>query len=228
MTDQDLVRTRIALHAVGELVMAGPQYRASDTIRLRVAPGGFRTWAAPELAVDGADLVAPGTRIPVSGRTARELASAVGVDAGAPAGLYADGSGVGPDETLAVDPAAAAHLADVYARGAAALRPLALGVEPVLWPEHFDLAVGDRRGHLRRLARRRSCARAVRLRRCRAGPGGRSVLERAVRRGAPDDRLRRRRQPAGLLRRCAAAPSVARHADVRLRVTVAAPHATLH
>ncbi|MCE3556482.1 hypothetical protein LWC33_34215 [Pseudonocardia sp. RS11V-5] len=57
---------------------------------------------------------------------------------GPPEGLYADGSDVGPDEPFALDPVAAEHLADWFARGDAALR--ALG-EPVLWPEHFDLAV---------------------------------------------------------------------------------------
>ena len=42
-------------------------------------------------------------------------------------------------EPLGVDPASAARLADWYAFGDEVLR--ALGGEPVLWPEHFDLAI---------------------------------------------------------------------------------------
>ncbi len=40
-----------------------------------------------------------------------------------------------------MDPAAAAELADWLARGDQALRALAPDVEPVLWPEHFDLGI---------------------------------------------------------------------------------------
>ena len=42
-------------------------------------------------------------------------------------------------ESLHVDPDAAARLADWYAFGDAVLREL--GGEPILWPEHFDLAI---------------------------------------------------------------------------------------
>ncbi|HEV7206629.1 MAG TPA: hypothetical protein VGN18_18635 [Jatrophihabitans sp.] len=141
MTDDGIGRTRRALHAVAEHVLAGPQYRASGTIRLRVAPGGFRTWAEPALAVVGDTVVHGATVHPISGRTARELAAACGVEVGAPAGVYGDGGGLGPDDVLEVDPGAARLIADAYARGDAALRLLAPGVEPVLWPEHFDVGV---------------------------------------------------------------------------------------
>src|SRR4051794_27274001 len=140
MTDSD-AGTRRALHAVGELVLAGPQYRTSGTIRLRVAPGGFRTAAEPALAVVGVDLVAHGTTIPISGRTPRELAMSAGVVAGAPLDLYADGSGADLDAELVVDPGAASRIADAYARGDAAMRLFAPGNEPVLWPEHFDVGI---------------------------------------------------------------------------------------
>jgi hypothetical protein len=40
-----------------------------------------------------------------------------------------------------VDATAAARIADAHARGDAALRQLAPDAEPVLWPEHFDVAV---------------------------------------------------------------------------------------
>ena len=137
----DLARTRAALHAVAELVLAGPQYRASGTIKLHVSTGGFRTWAEPALAVVGTNLVANGVLTPISGRTARELADAAGVDAGAPAGLYGDGSGAQVDDELVLDAGPAAQIASALALGDAALRLLAPDVEPVLWPEHFDVAV---------------------------------------------------------------------------------------
>jgi hypothetical protein len=42
-------------------------------------------------------------------------------------------------EPLGVDPASAAALADWYAFGDSVLREL--GGEPILWPEHFDIAI---------------------------------------------------------------------------------------
>ena len=137
----DLTVTRRGWHAVAELVLAGPQHRRAGTIRLRVAPGGFATTREPVLAVVGADLVAGAVRLALDGRTCAELAAAAGVDVGAPAGLYQDGSRVEPDEPLRVDPEAAARLADALALGDAALRRFAPRETPVLWPEHFDLGV---------------------------------------------------------------------------------------
>jgi len=133
--------TRRSLHAVAELVMAGPQYRRSGTIRLLVCAGGFRTVAAPDLRVDGLDLVAGDQRVPLAGRTAAELAAAVGVEPGAPEGLYHDGCGVKPDEPLDADPDAARWFARCWAAGDTALRQLAPHHQPILWPEHFDVAI---------------------------------------------------------------------------------------
>jgi hypothetical protein len=134
-------RTRQALHAVAELVLAGPQHRRSGTIRLRVVPGGFGTVAEPALRVVGTELLGAGSGVPLDGRTATELAAAVGVEPGAPEGLYHDGSGVGLDEAMRVDPAEAAAIHDALARGDAAMRALAPDQTPVLWPEHFDLGI---------------------------------------------------------------------------------------
>src|SRR6266702_4255471 len=53
-----LIATRRSWHGVAELVMAGPQYRRSGSIKLRVLPGGFGTVAEPDLRVDAAELVA--------------------------------------------------------------------------------------------------------------------------------------------------------------------------
>jgi len=139
MDEPLLIDTRRSLHAVAELVIAGPQHRATGTIRLRVTPDGFGGVASP-VRVRGAALCWDGGSTPLAG-TCRQLAEAAGVDVGAPAGLYTDGSGADPDAPLEVDPAAAELLAGWFARGDAALRTLAADVEPVIWPEHFDLAV---------------------------------------------------------------------------------------
>ncbi|WP_067185070.1 hypothetical protein [Microtetraspora niveoalba] len=138
----DLPRTRRALHGVAELVLAGPQYRLSGTIRLRPVPGGFATITAPELRIECDTLVTGGGRtLPLRDVTYAALAEAAGVRPGAPEGLYRDGSGVEPDEPVEVDPVAAEYIADCLAIGETALRRLEPELIPVLWPEHFDLAV---------------------------------------------------------------------------------------
>jgi hypothetical protein len=134
-------KTRRSLHGVGELLIAGPQHRAHGTIRLRPTPGGFGG-VAVALRVEGTDLVWDGGRAPLAG-TYRDLAAAAGVQPGPPEGIYHDTSGVDPDEQVVVDPAAAAELAEWFARGDAGLRAFAPDQEPVLWPEHFDLAIGE-------------------------------------------------------------------------------------
>jgi hypothetical protein len=138
MDARALTTTRRALHAVAELVIAGPQYRAHGTIRLRVTPGGF-AGAVDDVRVDGVDVVAGDRRQRIAG-SARALAGALGRDVGAPAELYHDGSGVAPDDPLEVDAGAAATIASWFATGDAALRAV-FDAEPILWPEHFDVAV---------------------------------------------------------------------------------------
>ena len=104
MEDDPLTSTRRALHGVAELLIAGPQYRVHGTIRLRVTPGGFGG-VMSDTRVEGADLVNAHRRRPLTG-TARQVATALGIDVGGPVGLYADGSGVGDDDPLTVDAAA--------------------------------------------------------------------------------------------------------------------------
>jgi hypothetical protein len=137
----DLVRTRRTWHGLAELLLAGPQYRMSGTIRLRVVPGGFATIAAPDVAVDIDHLVADGHRFPAEGLTYAELGRRAGVSAGRPDGLYADGSGVHPIDPIELSPTAARRLADAFALGDRALKAFAPDQTPVLWPEHFDLAI---------------------------------------------------------------------------------------
>lgn len=140
MIDPVLSETRRALHAVAELVLAGPQHRASGDIRLQVCPGGFRTVTTPDLRVIGTDVVADGQPHPIAG-TAAQLGVAVGVAAGEPADVYREGSGVGIDEELLLDADAARRILDAYETGDAALRMLASDEHPVLWPEHFDVGI---------------------------------------------------------------------------------------
>ena len=139
MNVDTLASTRRALHGVAELLLAGPQYRDHGTIRLRVTPGGFGG-VVSDVRVEGTDLVHAGRRQPLAG-TARQVGAALGLDVGPPAGLYADGSGVGVDDPLDIDAAAADSIASWFAMGDAALRTAFEDVEPVLWPEHFDLGV---------------------------------------------------------------------------------------
>lgn len=141
MVDTDLAATRRALHGVAELVVAGPQYRRSGTIRMRVVPGGFATIAAPDVRVEGAYLVADGVRVPLVNTTIADLATAAGVRVGAPTGLYDDGSGAHPGDEIDVDASAAEYLANCLAIGDAALRQIEPAETPVLWPEHFDLGI---------------------------------------------------------------------------------------
>ncbi|RFS81248.1 hypothetical protein D0T12_33290 [Actinomadura spongiicola] len=136
-----LETTRRSLHGVAELVLAGPQYRQSGTIRLAVVPGGFVTVKDPDLRVNGSELVAGDRQVPLNGATCRELAAAAGLDAGGPEGLYEDGSGVGLDEVLDVDAESARYIADVFGRGHEALTGFAPETTPVLWPEHFDVGI---------------------------------------------------------------------------------------
>ncbi len=138
MDPQTLASTRRALHGVAELVLAGPQHAAYGTIRLRVLPGGFGGVALP-LGIHGPDLVWDGGRTPLGG-TCRELATAAGLTARVP-GAYGDGSGVDLDEPLSFDNQALAVLLEWFERSDTALRAFATGVEPVLWPEHFDVGI---------------------------------------------------------------------------------------
>ncbi len=139
--DSSLARTRRALHALAELVLAGPQLVTSDSIELRATPGGFGTVSAPDVRVVGCRLVTPSVEEPIDGRTAADLALAVGVTARPLDDVYAGGPGVPADEVLVVDEPSAAVLADAFALGEAALRSFAPDQRPVLWPEHFDIGI---------------------------------------------------------------------------------------
>jgi hypothetical protein len=135
-----LVATRHQLHGIAECLLAGPEHRATGEIALRITPGGFSTTAGPEIRLDGLELVRGDRRVAATGSFG-DLADRLGVDFGAPAMLYADGSGVKPGDVVDLDPAAARLIVDWYALSDAALRTLDPDQQPTLWPEHFDVAV---------------------------------------------------------------------------------------
>jgi hypothetical protein len=139
--DAALITTRHSLHAVGELVLAGPQHAQTGEISLRALPGGFGTTHTPDLRVDGTDVVGPDATVGITGLTPASLGAALGVEARSLKDVYPDGSGVGLDDVLEVDPDAAAQVAAAFASGDVALRALAPDETPILWPEHFDIGI---------------------------------------------------------------------------------------
>lgn len=137
--DQRYVRTRDQMHGLAEGLIAGPQYRSAGTIRLAVYADGFGGAVSP-LSIRGIQFDWVDGSTSLAG-TPRELARAAGVDFGAPDGIY-PGTGLPDAETtLAVDEAAAALIARSHHVGNQALRQLFAEQQPVLWPEHFDVAV---------------------------------------------------------------------------------------
>ena len=47
MDDRTYAETRRSVHGLAELVLAGPRYRSSGQMRLRVLPDGIGTWEQP-------------------------------------------------------------------------------------------------------------------------------------------------------------------------------------
>ncbi|MGY1739111.1 MULTISPECIES: hypothetical protein [unclassified Blastococcus] len=144
-----LVATRDSWHHLGEHVLAAGQFAAAGTIRLRPHPGGFST----TVGVDGRQLAVVGNQLVVlrgdvvRSRTVTTLGAAAAF-AGVALGLrgsYPPATDPDPAAPLPIDVTAARQLAGWYALGEAALRRFAaeLGApaEPVLWPEHLDLAI---------------------------------------------------------------------------------------
>lgn len=136
-----LAATRLRLHGIGECLMAGPQRRAGGRFTLRVTPGGFATTGAPALRLERTDLVVDESRRVAIGGTFSELAGALGVDFGAPPDAYPDGSGAHPSDDTSLDAASAQLIQDWYVMADAGLRMMAPRQTPILWPEHFDVAI---------------------------------------------------------------------------------------
>jgi hypothetical protein len=144
-----LVRTRDCWHRVAEHVLAAGQFAAAGTIRLRAYPGGFAT----VVGVDGRQLAVVGDRLVVlDGDDRRDTrlttVGAAAAFAGVAPGLqgtYPPATPADPEAALDIDPETARSLADWYALTDAGLRrftaKLDVVEEPVLWPEHLDVAV---------------------------------------------------------------------------------------
>jgi len=136
----DLEPTRLSLHAVAELLVAGPQKRDSDTVRLRRVPGGFGTVKAPEASVVDGDLVTESASFALDGQTIGEVAAAAGITPFDLRQWHRDFTSFTTDSALTVDADAAGVLADAWRIGDEALAAFAPDTERVLWPEHFDMA----------------------------------------------------------------------------------------
>jgi len=155
---QALELTRRTLHGIAEHLLAGYQYRVIRRIALRVRPDGFSCLDLPpaddsgptRLEVVSAEVIRqPGGRaVAVDGQSLGDLAAQVGIPFGLPAAApYRAASGCGPDHPARLDPVALEELTRAWSDGDAALRLLAADhqrqdpPEPVLWPEHFDVAL---------------------------------------------------------------------------------------
>jgi len=140
MDTENFVSTRQALHAVAELLLAGPAYVSDADIRLRATTGGFGVWRQPGPRVDGTDLVIGDRRIALVG-TIASVAEAAEVTPRALAerlcrrGRYAGGRTV-------------AGVRGRRRRAGHRLRPRQQGTPGLrarrggsLWPEHFDIGI---------------------------------------------------------------------------------------
>lgn len=134
-------RTTRSLHGLAELVLAGPRYRQGGSIELRVQDGGFRTRDEPAVAVNGTSLVTPERRVDLDGLTFAQAAARIGLEASRLDDVYSDGPGVEPDEAIRLDPDAARLVEQALALGDQALRSFHPAATPILWPEHFDVAI---------------------------------------------------------------------------------------
>ena len=131
--------TRRQLRGVAESLIAGPQHRAAGTIRLAVRPDGF-TGVAVGLAVHGTTFIWPDGAAELAGPVGA-LAAAAGLTYGPPDGVYDVADPLPADAELDLDPAAADLLYRSLYAGGSALKTVLPEQHPVLWPEHFDVAV---------------------------------------------------------------------------------------
>lgn len=135
----DVVATRRQLHGIAESFVAGPQYRATGTVRLAVRPDGF---SATTLAIEvhATTLVWPGGSAELAGPV-RDLAAATGLDVGPPpATVYRSVAALDPDAVLDLDAAAADVIYRSLYAGGFAIKAVLPEAHPVLWPEHLDVA----------------------------------------------------------------------------------------
>jgi hypothetical protein len=139
--------TRESLHRLAEDVIKPAREQTSGEWTLVPTPGGFGTPVFGDdnqVRVEGAELV-----VRERGKERRAPIESLAVAAALIGpGLLPDGLAGLSDAPLAVDPAACAILAASYSRAAEGLDrlresagPADAPSEPILWPEHFDLAI---------------------------------------------------------------------------------------
>ncbi len=139
--------TVASLHRVAEVIVA-PARKPDNEIALEVTPGGFGTPefefgdARRQVRVEATELVHA-----IDGVERRAPLRSLAAAAAAVAELLPSGTELG-EEPLDVDPDSAAvlaawyRLADEVLRALAAAAPAEEGAsEPILWPEHFDVAI---------------------------------------------------------------------------------------
>ncbi|MET0712708.1 MAG: hypothetical protein ABWZ30_09430 [Jiangellaceae bacterium] len=139
MANEVYVATRRQLRGIAESLIAGPQYRATGTIRLAVRPAGF-IGTTLTVEVQGTELVWPEGRAALAGPLSA-LAAATGLTAGPPDGAYDITDPLPTDTDLLIDAGAANDIYRSLYAGGQALVDFAPTEHPVLWPEHFDVAV---------------------------------------------------------------------------------------
>jgi hypothetical protein len=143
MSDEVLVTTRLALHALAERVISPLRVQATgNEIALRVRPGGFGTPALP----DGSWVGVSGTEVVRLGAGGDEQRTAISSLRAAAAFVGLVGGASLSNDPLEVHAGAATVLAETWAIGEEALTAFAAdGAEdpspPILWPEHFDIAI---------------------------------------------------------------------------------------
>ena len=142
MADQtdSYTQTRRSLHGLAELVLAGPRFRETGDLRLRVRPDGIGTWGDPVVSLSGGELVTATARVALDGLTITEVASRVGLRPSPLDDVYGDGPHVAPSETVSLDPASVQVVETAFRLGDDALREFSPAAERTLWPEHFDVA----------------------------------------------------------------------------------------
>jgi len=133
--------TRRSLHACAELLLAGPRFRETGTLRLRVGPRGFGTWEEPYVGQSAGDLVTDQRRVALDGLTFERAGVLAGLETSRLDDVYGDGPKVDPSETIRLDRQSVRRVETVLLLGDGALREFLPDAEPVLWPEHFDVAI---------------------------------------------------------------------------------------
>jgi hypothetical protein len=149
MVTEALSATRHTVHGIAEHLLAAHERRVTGSIRLYLRDGALSTADLPigpdntvgRLELRPSFLVRhpDGLVVPVRG-TFGALANELGIQFGLPDPPYPPASGCSADDEVVVDAAAAALIEDAFRLGHRALKRLS-GEQPVVWPEHLDVAV---------------------------------------------------------------------------------------